>query len=111
MPKPDFAEPLKAELAKLRIAFDAPTPRATEANLVFAALRRWLGDPRDDLAFRQLLQAVADGGALGIPTPRARKQEKVAERQDALVMISDLWNGSLRWWVVAGGPAGRGGGG
>ena len=45
MPKADFAEPLKAKLAKLRIAFDAPTPRATQANLVFAALRPSIPKP------------------------------------------------------------------
>ncbi len=93
IPKPDFAEPLKAELAKLHIAFDAPTPRATPANRVFEALRKWLGDPGNDLAFRQLLQAMTDGGALGIPTPKMKKPEKVAERQEALVKVSNLWNG------------------
>lgn len=97
LPKPDYAEPLKAELRKRRIAFDAPSPRDSYATLVFAALRDWLADPGDNLAFRELLQAVADGGVLGIPSPKARKPEKVTERQEALAKVSALWN-----WVFDG---------
>lgn len=91
MPKDGYAEPLKAELAKRRIPFVAPREKATSASLVFAALRNWIADPGDNLALRQLLQAVVDGDALGIPGPMARKQEKVAERQDALAKVSNLW--------------------
>jgi len=40
-----------------------------------------------------LIQTIADGGALGILGPRARKDKKVAERENALFKISNLWNG------------------
>ncbi len=89
----DYAEPLKAELTKRRIAFDAPKSRASEAIYVVTALRNWLANHRDDLAFRELLRAVCDGGMLGIPGPRARKAEKIAEREDALAKVSTHWNG------------------
>ncbi len=92
LPKDDYAEPLKAELANRRIAFDAPRPRASGTALVFAALRDWLADPGDNLAFRELLRAVAAGGVLGIPGQRVRKPEKVAEREDALAKVSALWS-------------------
>ena len=110
LPKPDYAEPLKAELQKRRIAFDAPTPRDSDAILIFAALRDWLADLGNNLAFRELLQAIADGGALGIPGPRARKINKVAEREEAMTKISDLWKGvfkgaSLREALCAAAPA------
>ena len=95
MPKDGYAEPLKAKLIKRGIAFDAPREKATSAALVFAALRAWLADPDDNLAFRQLIQAVADGDALDIPGPKSRKPEKVAERENALAKISGLWGGVL----------------
>ena len=92
LPKPGYADPLKAKLRDRHIAFDAPTPRESGATLIFIALRDWLENPRNDLAFRQLIQAIADSGVLGIPGPRARSAEKLAERQNAMVKISNLWN-------------------
>ena len=91
LPRPDYAEPLKIEFRKRRIAFDAPVRRKNYSTLIFSALRDWLSDPSNNLAFRELLMAIADGEALGIPGPRARKAEKVAERQEALIKISNLW--------------------
>ena len=93
LPKPDYAEPLKAKLRERRIAFDAPSPRDSDATLVFMALSDWLANPGNNLAFRELMQAAADGGVLGIPGPGARKAEKVTERQNAMIKISNLWNG------------------
>ena len=93
LPKPDYAEPLKAALAKRRIAFDAPRPRTSEATRVFAALQDWLADHANNFAFRELLWAVCNSGLLGIPGPSARKAEKIAEREEALIKVSALWNG------------------
>jgi len=93
LPKPDYAEPLKAKLRERRIAFDAPSPRDGDATLVFMALRDWLANLENNLAFRELMQAVADGRVLGIPGPRARSAKKVTERQNAMIKISNLWNG------------------
>ena len=92
LPKPDYANPLKIELRKRRIAFDAPTLRDSDATLVFAALRNWLTDANNNLAFRELLQAIVDSGALKIPGPRARKKEKISEREEAMTEIGNLWN-------------------
>ena len=92
MPKPDYAEPLKVELRNRRIAFDAPTMRDSDATLVFSALQKWLTDANNNLAFRELIQAMANGGALNIPGPRVRKKEKVSEREKAMTKISSLWN-------------------
>ena len=92
LPRPGYEELLKVELKNRRIAFDAPTSRDSYATLIFAALRDWLVDVRDNLAFRGLLQAIADGGVLRIPSPRVLKVERVRERQEALTKISNLWN-------------------
>ncbi len=109
LPKRDYAEPLKVELAKRHIAFDAPSPPVSNANRVFVALRKWLADDGDDLAFRELLWAICDSGVLGIPGPRVRKAEKVAERNAVLAKVSALWNGvfdgaSLRDTILAAAP-------
>ncbi len=93
LPKPDYAEPLKAKLREHRIAFDAPPQRDSDATLIFMALRDWLANPENNLAFRELMQAAADGGVLGIPGPRAWSAKKVTERQTAMIRISNLWNG------------------
>jgi len=92
LPKADYAGPLKKELTKRRIAFDAPATKASEANRIFIALRDWLEDQGDNIAFRELLHAVCESGVLGIPGPRARKAEKIAEREEALKKVSALWN-------------------
>lgn len=91
LPKDGYAEPLKAELAKRRIAFDAPRPKASGATVAFQALRNWLAAPGDNLAFRKLLQTVADSKFLGIPGPLARTAATLDARQDALAKFSSLW--------------------
>ena len=91
LPKADYADQLKAALRKRRIAFDAPSARPSEASQIFAALRDWLSDNRNNLAFRELLNAICDGGMLGIPRPRVRKSDKVAEREASLAKVSQLW--------------------
>ncbi len=91
LPKDGYAEPLKAVLSKRRISFESSKPRATEAKLIFSALRNWIADPTDNLAFRELLQAVANSGIAGIPGPLVKKAEKIAERESALAKISSLW--------------------
>jgi DNA helicase-2/ATP-dependent DNA helicase PcrA len=93
LPKFGYSDQLENELRKRGIAFDAPSRPSSAANLIFAALRDWLKDPSDNLAFRELLQAVALGGMLGIPGPRARTPEKIALREEALTKLSELWNG------------------
>ena len=91
VPKNDYAEQLKSKLRARRIAFDAPTPRPNASNRVFVALRAWLADVRDDVALRELLQAICDGGIYGTPGPRARKSSKIAVRENALAKVSQLW--------------------
>jgi superfamily I DNA/RNA helicase len=78
-------------LRKRRIAFDAPSSHITESKRIFSALRSWLSDNRDNLAFRELLDAICCGGILGIPGMRVRKPDKVAEREKALTAVSELW--------------------
>lgn len=92
LPKLDYAGPLKAELRKRRIAFDAPSPQDSNVTLIFAALRDWLADQGNNLAFRELVDAITEGDMLGIPGPRARKVEKIAERNQAMAKISRLWD-------------------
>jgi superfamily I DNA/RNA helicase len=91
LPRDGYAEPLKAELAKRRINFDAPRGRVSDATGTFAALRHWLADNGNNLALRELIAAVADGGALGFPGPRSKLADKLAERENALSRLSALW--------------------
>lgn len=95
VPKPDYADFLKLVLNKRRIAFDAPKTRLNEATAVFDALKRWLDNPGNNLALRQLFEAVANSGALGILGPKARRKDKVAARQIALSRLSELWTDVL----------------
>lgn len=111
LPEMRYAEPLKAELTKRLIAFDALASGGSEVNLLFAALRDWIRDQKNNLAFRELVRAVCDGGFLEIPRPKVLIAKKVAEREAALTMISNLWketfNGkSLREALTAAAPTG-----
>jgi DNA helicase-2/ATP-dependent DNA helicase PcrA len=96
LPKIDYAEQLKAELRKRRIAFDAPSPQDSDVTLIFSALRDWLADVSNNLAFRELLDAITEGDILGIPGPRVRKPEKIAERERTVTKISSLWDSVFR---------------
>ena len=91
LPKPDYAEPLKRASTKRRIAFDAPHSRPDTSVRVFSALRTWLADYNDNLAFRELLAFACDSGALDIPSPKARKAESKHARDEALAEVSRLW--------------------
>lgn len=90
LPRDDYAQPLMAELAKRHIAFQARGEQTSDATVIYAALQDWLADHRDNLAFRTLLQAIADSRTMGIPGPSVTKPETVAEREAALSKISAL---------------------
>ena len=95
LPKADYAEPLKRALSKRRIAFDAPAHKADDSIRIFNALRTWLGDRSDNLAFRELLVSVCDSGVLDIPTSKVRKAENRQAREEALAKISRLWTATF----------------
>jgi len=62
---------------------------------LFKALRTWLGDRSDNVAFRELLVSVCDSGALDIPTSMAKKTENKQAREKALEKISQLWTATF----------------
>lgn len=85
----------RAVLAKLRssgVDFEGPVPEPGKGLWLLDRLFSWLSDPDDNLALRVCLQAMADSGELGIPSPAVRKAEKRAAREAALRAVAGLWH-------------------
>ena len=90
-PHKGFARAVTQELKKARISFAAPLPLPGEGLPLVTVLSEWLRDSDDSLAFREVLEALLDNAATGIPSRQVRKQEKKDERQEAFRKISMLW--------------------
>jgi superfamily I DNA/RNA helicase len=86
-----IARGILAELRRRGIPFEGPAPEAGEGLWFLDRLFRWLADPDDSLALRVCIQAMADSGSVGIPSPRVRKAEKRSAREAALASVAELW--------------------
>lgn len=91
MPTPKFAEPIKRALKKRRIHYDCRSSVDDDGLARVDRLFDFLTDPQDSLALRECIDVLCENGALGIPGPRARKSEKMDERENTLNAISTLW--------------------
>ncbi len=91
VPTRAHAGPLLEKLRQARIRCEAPRLAPGDGLPQLATLASWLGNREDNVALRQCVQAMLDGGALGVPGERARKPEKMAEREQALRDIANLW--------------------
>ncbi|MDP2861448.1 MAG: ATP-dependent helicase, partial [Desulfobacterales bacterium] len=90
-PHKSFSSAVTQELRKAGIGFSAPFVLPGEGLPLISVLSDWLVDYGDSLAFRELLEALIDNPASGIPSRLVRKAEKKEERQEAFRKISCLW--------------------
>jgi superfamily I DNA/RNA helicase len=86
-----FLPAIVKELRAAQIPFSAPTIQPGAGLPLVATLASWLANPADSLAFRRCLEAYLDGPASGLPSSKARKPEKLRERESAFAVVSSLW--------------------
>ncbi len=91
VPQRQFAESVANELRSNQIGF------STRANVpgiglpLISRLNDWLNNPSDSVAFRRCLESFMERIDSPVPTKRARKAERVQEREDAFSQITSLW--------------------
>jgi len=91
LPYRSFAKAIVKELRKARIEYTAPLVLPGEGLPIISTLSKWLRDNSDSLLFRECLEAFIRKPDSGIPSERARKPERVKERENALLNVANLW--------------------
>lgn len=79
------------ELQSARIQYVGPETLGGQGFPMLERLGAWLHDETDSLALRECMEAVLNGSRLGLPSPRVRKAERIAERDQAFSQVSRLW--------------------
>jgi len=89
-------------LRKAKVRFVAAEPLPGEGLLVLDRLGSWRRDADDSLALRDCIEAFLNTKAAGIPSARARKLDKLNEREAAYRAVADLWSpviaGKMSLW-------------
>lgn len=91
VPTKAFLEPITAELRKSAVPYMARAMLPGKGLPLISSLLRWLANEGDSLSFRECLQAFLDSPQSGIPSARSIKTEKRKQREDAMSLISSLW--------------------
>lgn len=95
VPQRQFAVSVADELRSNQIGF---TTRANVPGIGLALISRlndWLNNPSDSVAFRRCLESFMERVGSPVPTKKARKAERIQEREDAFSQISSLWEKML----------------
>jgi len=93
-PRWSFAEDVRASLRRRRIPHSG-RPSPFETGLwQLGSMMSSLTDQADNIAFREFLQALLDGGGL-IPGPKARSQDSVEQRERGMGAVAALWQSVL----------------
>jgi DNA helicase-2/ATP-dependent DNA helicase PcrA len=90
-PHRGFAKSVVQELRNARISFSAPLTLPGEGLPLISILSKWLRNNHDSLAFREILESFMDNPSIGIPSKKARREDKKEERKSAFKKISFLW--------------------
>lgn len=106
VPTRKHAEMIAGRLRRARIPYVAPEPLPGEGLPLLERLVAWLRDENDNLALRECIEAMVNSSWSPVPSKRARKPEKKAQRDKEYQRISDLWqtvlkNGDSLWKSVA----------
>ncbi|MBU4186225.1 MAG: ATP-dependent helicase [Proteobacteria bacterium] len=91
VPQRQFAESVAEELRSNQIGF---TTRANVPGIglpLISRLNDWLTNPSDSVAFRRCLESFMERIDSPVPTKRARKAERIQEREGAFSQIASLW--------------------
>jgi superfamily I DNA/RNA helicase len=91
-PHKKFSIAIAKELRSNRIPFAATLSVPGRGLPLVSAVASWLANQSNSVWFRQCLEAFLDSPASGIPSSRARKRDKKADREAAFRQIALLWN-------------------
>ncbi|MCH7493558.1 ATP-dependent helicase [bacterium] len=95
VPRIEFASLVTKELTRRRVSWEGPRERLQGSPGVFHQLTYWLAHREDSLALRELMEGMLHG-ALGVPTGRIRKAEKVEARRSAYAGVASLWSTAIK---------------
>ena len=95
VPQRQFAESITEELRRNQIGFSTQASIPGIGLPLISRLNDWLENPSDSIAFRRCIESYIDRIDSGIPSKRARKKEKLEQREFAFEYISELWKDVL----------------
>jgi hypothetical protein len=91
VPNRRFAGGLMSRLHRQGISFTGPPPAAGEGLWLLDRLGAFREDRGDSLALRELIEAMMNNPAFGVPSAKARKDEMRQKREDSFAAVSGLW--------------------
>jgi hypothetical protein len=86
-----FAKPIKRALEKWGLGYEAKTRVKLPGMRITDTAASWLADYKDNQATRVLMDGMCKAVALGVPSERCTKSEKVAAREKMLGRVSAIW--------------------
>ena len=95
IPRRPFSKILIKLLKQSNISFYAPLNNPGEGLPIIKLFSTWIQDTTDSVSLRQIISTLIENKEFGVPSSRARKQENLAIREEALRLISDLWSDVL----------------
>ncbi|MFC2106307.1 ATP-dependent helicase [Candidatus Bipolaricaulota bacterium] len=95
VPRWNYASRIATELRSARIQFSMPgQPHRGSLNTLLT-LFEWLADRESSLHLRVVLDAAIRNPKYGVPSSRVRRQDRIAQREEALAGISSQWDAVL----------------
>jgi len=82
-------------LKNSNINFHAPLNIPGGGFPIIKLLAKWIQDTNDSVSFRQIISKLIDNSNFGVPSSRSRNKEPLEKREEALNLISSLWNDVL----------------
>jgi len=92
VPHRGFTELLKRALRRRRISYSSPSVSEDGGFSAIGEVGAWARFPEDSLKLRFCIQRLIDAGAMNVPSERARRADRKAERQHVLRSIAGLWS-------------------
>ena len=92
VPQKTFTTCITRELRSHQIGFSIYANVPGLGLPLISRLSDWLNNPNDSIAFRRCLESYINRKDSPIPSKLARKAEKIKQREDAFLEVSNLWN-------------------
>ncbi|MHA2010572.1 MAG: ATP-dependent helicase [Candidatus Hodarchaeales archaeon] len=91
LPDLNYAKPITMALQRKRISYSCD-PYFNEKGInVLEAFGNWLSNQDSNIYLRECIQFLLEGTNFKIPSRKARKAEKIEEREKILAIVSNLW--------------------
>jgi len=95
MPGRRFGSILINTLKNSNINFCAPLNIPGGGFPIIKILAAWIHDTNDNISFRQIISKLIDNRDFGVPSSKSRNKEPLEKREEALNLISALWDDVL----------------